>query len=210
MNIKSLKKTINSTFKEIFLPIDYGDFERKPLSYVQTHTEQKNFIGYLPEKISLQSFDEYQEFSKLSQELLMSLFSSIGVEYVPEITIYQLEFKTPIEVFENFCHTFGKRRVSNKEESELIYAEQLNQVIFKLKYMDEFREEYTFNSQPIYKALAKGDFNETDKLIKLLKEAYSILENKTLFIEHEVKNNLIKNWHQIKVLNKIKKDIERV
>lgn len=199
MNIKNLKKSIKSTFKEIFLPIDYGDFDRKPLPYLPTHTQKKYFIGYLPDEPMIQSFDQYQKFSQLSEELLISLFASIGVEYLPEITRYELKFKTPIEVFKSFCRTFG-----TKEDAEVIDAQQLNQVIFKLKHMDQFREKYAFNSQPIYKALAKGDFNEADKLLITLKKAYTVLENASLSVDNEQINNIIKNWHQEKVLKQIK------
>lgn len=199
MNIKNFKRSIQSTFKEIFLPIDYGDFDRKPLAYLPTHTQKNYFVGYLPDESMIQSLDEYQKFPQLSQELLISLFASIGVEYLPEITYHQLKSKTPIEVFKNFCRTFG-----TKEDAELIDAKQLNQVILKLKHMDEFRKKYAFNSQPIYKALAKGDFNEVDNLLIILKKAYTVLDNGILFIEQDQINNLIKNWYQPKVLNKIK------
>lgn len=155
--------------KELFTSVDYGDAHRPPLAYISTQTKQPPFRGILPQEVLMQPIKTYQAFPRLSKELLVSLFSDIGVHYVPEIALYELQEKRPIEVFQNFVMTFGIE--DRHSERAIISAEILNRVIAQLKKMDSLREESLFDSKPIYKLLAKHEF---DKASEILDELISI------------------------------------
>jgi len=169
LNLDNLKKSMKLALKERFSSIKYGDEHRIPTVYIATHTDKAPFVGTLPKDISMQSEESYREFPKLSNTLLVELFSEIGVEYVPEICIYQLKNSRPIEVFQNFVMSFGISIDDRLEEREIIDADILNQVIFSLKKMDTLRKESMFDSRPIYKLLAHHEFTKVDKMIDKLK-----------------------------------------
>ncbi len=160
MPFTNLKKSIKKHVKAILNDIKYGDETRKPLAYVPTYSTQVSTSFTFPTNKKVESFKSTCLFPKLSKEILINLFASIGVTYVPEITIYYLKEKTPFEIFENFCMTFGA-----DEEGE-VDAHRLNKVIRYLQKMDAIRERDPFNSKAIYTALANKDFEKADKLIE--------------------------------------------
>ena len=149
--------------KELFTSIDYGDAHRVPLSYIATQTSSLTFRGVLPKEISMQSKQTYHEFPKLSQALLVTLFADIGVYYVPEVTLYELQVKRPIEAFQDFVMTFGIE--DRRSEQPIICAKKLNQVIAHLKKMDTLREQNIFDSKPIYILLAKHEFTKASEIL---------------------------------------------
>jgi hypothetical protein len=155
--------------KETFSSIQYGDEYRTPTDYIQTHTKKKPFIGTIPKEIEMQSTKTYQEFPLLSQRLLVQLFSDIGVDYVPEICIYQLKKRRPIEVFVDFVISFGITIEHRLDEIEIIDANVLNRVISSLQTMDEIRRDSMVDSKPIYKLLVHQEFDKVDKIIDNLK-----------------------------------------
>ena len=169
MNLNNLKQNIKIAVKELFTSIDYGDAHRPPLAYISTQTKQVPFRGILPQEVLMQPIKTYQAFPRFSKELLVSLFADIGVHYVPEVALYELQEKRPIEVFQDFVLTFG--REDRDGERPIINAKKLNQVIAQLKKMDSLREESLFDSKPIYKLLAKHEF---DKASEILDELISI------------------------------------
>ena len=140
--------------------VKYGDEERKPLAYIPTYSTQVSMPFTFPEKSTTEPFKSSSLFPKLSQEILIDLFKSIGVVSVPEITIYYLKEKTPFEIFENFCMTFGA------DEEGIVDVNRLNNVIHYLQKMDALREKNPFNSKAIYTALANNDFEKADKLLE--------------------------------------------
>jgi len=156
---KSLKKS----FKKIINCIDYGDEHRLPLSYLETYSKRPSSYYELPKELEDKPFEYYQTFPKLSIEILVALFSSIGVRYVPEVTVYELETKTPRKAFEDFCRTFG-------EEEGLINSFVLNRIIGRLRRMDALRSDEAFDSRPVYAALAKGNLDEVDRLLSEMKK----------------------------------------
>jgi len=101
----------------------------------------------------------FQSFTKN----IIALFSSIGVRYVPEVTIYELGHKTPRKAFEDFCMTFG-------EDDDVVNSFNLNRVIGRLQTMDKLRKDEPYDSRPIYDALASMNLEETDRLIDEMKK----------------------------------------
>ena len=175
---------------------NYGDYGRTPYSYLKTNTTQKFFFGSLPPNLSSSSCTSYQNFPKLSQQLLRELFANIGVEYVPEIAFYQLNTQTPFEVFENFCTAFSRN-------STKIDASEINDVILKLKEMDGFRDIYALNSKPIYYQLSFLNFDKASELITQMREIIEELELTTDDTTEEMikaKENLIQKWDSSVVL----------
>ena len=140
--------------------VKYGDEARKPLAYIPTYSTQASMHFTFPTDMIMESFKNTSDFPKLSKEILIDLFKSIGVVLVPEITIYYLKEKTPFEIFENFCKTFGA------DEEGVVDVHRLNKVIRYLQKMDALREKNPFNSKAIYTALADKDFEKADKLIE--------------------------------------------
>lgn len=140
--------------------VKYGDNNRKPLTYIPTYSTQIPMHFTFPIDIKMESFKNTSNFPLLSKEILIELFKSIGVLSVPEITLYYLKEKTPFEIFENFCITFGA------DEERNVDVDRLNNVIRYLEKMDTLREKNPFNSKDIYTALADNDFEKADKLIE--------------------------------------------
>ncbi|NEW60282.1 hypothetical protein GSY74_03210 [Sulfurovum sp. bin170] len=168
MNLDHLKKSMKLALRERFSSIKYGDDHRRPSVYISTHTDKAPFIGTLPKDIAMQSEKSYQEFPKLSKRLLVELFSGIGVEYVPEICIYQLKKSRPIEIFQDFVMSFGISVENRLEQIDILDADILNRVVFSLKRMDDLRREHIFDSRPIYKLLAQHEFEKAEKMIENL------------------------------------------
>ena len=169
MNIEYFKKSVKLALKETFSSIQYGDEYRTPTTYIPTHTNNDPFVGTFPKEIEMQSEKVYQEFPLLSKELLIELFSGIGVEYVPEICIYQLKKRRPIEIFVDFVMSFGISIENRLDEIEIIDANVLNQVISHLQKMDEIRRDSIADSKPIYKLLVHQEFAKVDEMIDNLK-----------------------------------------
>ncbi len=155
MSFQSLKKSI----KKILNGLKYGDEHRQPLVYLKTYTQKPSCYYELPENSMDEPLESYKAFPKLSKEILISLFSGIGVHYVPEIVLYELGTKTPQKAFTDFCITFGM------EENEMINSSLLNQVIAILIEMDKLRSKKVFDSRPIYRALTERNFEEAQVLI---------------------------------------------
>ena len=170
MNIDHLKKSVKLALRETFSTIKYGDNYRTPNSYIATPKNSPPFVGTLPKNISMQSISSYQEFPQLSKELLIELFTEIGVGYVPEICLYQLKEKRPIEVFQSFVLNFGVTMEDRLEQRETIDANILNRVILILKRMDKYREDNLFDSRGVHKLLAQHQFTEAEKMIDRLKK----------------------------------------
>jgi len=161
---QSLKKSLKTNFKNILYHLKYGNNQRLPLIYLKTYSSKQPSYYTLPHDHKDEPLSSYKSFPKLSQEILIALFSSIGVEYVPEVVLYELTIKTPQKAFRDFCITFGE------EENGLINSYLLNQVIERLKEMDDLRTKIPFDSREIYKALAYTDLEKADELIKQMKE----------------------------------------
>jgi len=157
---ENLKKSIKKHVTAIFNDVKYGDESRKPLAYTPTYSTEVSITFTFPIDITKDSFRDTSSFPKLSREILINLFKSIGVLFVPEITLYYLKEKTPFEIFENFCITFGSDGDRNVD------VRRLNKVISYLQKMDALREKKVFNSRDIYTALANEDFEKADKLIE--------------------------------------------
>ena len=156
MSFQSFKKSI----KKILHSIKYGDEHRLPLVYLKTDTNKpSSYYSFPPNDILDEPLSSYREFPKLSKEILLSLFSSIGVYYVPEIALFELNSKTPQNSFKDFCLTFGLK------DDNLIDSSLLNRVIKHLIEMDTIRRDNLFDSRPIYRALANRDFEEVNRLI---------------------------------------------
>lgn len=166
MNIEYLKKSVKLALKEKFIGIKYGDDYRQPLHYIATYTTSARFNGRLPKNISMQSTNSYHNFPKLSKELLVELFSYIGVKYVPEICLHQLQKRRPIEIFVDFVMSFGITMEHRLEEIEIVDSDILNRVIMNLKNMDEIRREKMSDSRPIYRLLAQHEFDKAEKIIE--------------------------------------------
>jgi hypothetical protein len=160
---ESFTKSVKKNFKKILHGIKYGDEHRLPFVYIKTNSTKPSTYYEFPKEIEDKLFDYYQTFPKLSKEILVALFSSIGVRYVPEVTIYELQTKTPRKAFEDFCMTFG-------EEDGLVNSFVLNRVIGRLRKMDNLRSKKAFDSKAIYDALANEDLDEADKLIAQMKK----------------------------------------
>jgi hypothetical protein len=160
---QSFTKSIKKNFNKILNRIKYGDDHRLPLSYLEIYSTQPSSFYELPQEIEDKPFDYYQAFPKLSNEILLALFASIGVRYVPEVTIYELNTKTPRRAFEDFCLNFG-------EEDGLINSFILNRAIGRLREMDALRTIEPYDSRPIYNALANGNLEEVDRLISEMKK----------------------------------------
>jgi len=164
MNMNSLKKSISHTLKKSFTTIKYGDEFRKPLEYRATHTSSPPFIGEFPH---LDEFEVREKlFPQFSKELLIELFSKIGVEYIPEVTLYELEQNDPLEVFYRFVITFGVKVEDRLEQSYYVDATLLNRVIGYLREMDRLRAEESFDSRAIYRLLAHQNFDKVEKILK--------------------------------------------
>ena len=166
MPFDTLRKNIKTHFKNIISQCNYGDNVRLPFVYLKTYSRESSAYYEFPYKIKAEPFESYQSFPKLSEEVLVALFASIGVHWVPEITVCELDEKTPLKSFQDFCMTFG-------EENGLIDIIRLNTIIERLKVMDSYRKQRAFDSRPIYKALSHQNFKEADRLIDEMKEAYS-------------------------------------
>lgn len=206
MNIIEISNTINelgyrvsTAFSRGFgysANFTYGDYGRKPYPYLETNSTQKFFLGSLPPNPSSSSYSSYQDFPKVSQQLLRKLFENIGVKYVPEIALYQLDTQTPFEVFEKFCTTFSRH-------STKIDASEINSVIIRLKKMDSFRDVYALNSRPIYFQLSFFNFDRASELTIQMKE---IIEELKLTADNttkemiEARENLIQHWDSPVVL----------
>jgi hypothetical protein len=169
---QSLKKNLKTNFKKILYHLKYGDNQRLPLIYLKTYSMKKPSYYELPHEYKDVPLTHYKSFPKLSQEILISLFSSVGVKYVPEVALYELKTKTPQKSFRDFCITFGE------DENGLINSYFLNQVIERLKEMDTLRTNIPFDSREIYKALAYANLEKADRLIKQMKEIKN--ENKRI------------------------------
>ena len=102
-------------------------------------------------------------------EVYKDRFADIGVDYVPEICIYQLKKRRPIEIFVDFVMSFGITVENRLEELETINADSLNIVISYLQRMDEMRRDSMADSRPIYRLLAHHDFTKVDEMIDNLK-----------------------------------------
>lgn len=163
MPFENLKKSVTKRFKALLNDIKYGDDYRLPLAYVPTHSTEIAMNFFFPNDNTFDSFQKYEEFPKLSEEILIALFNKIGVRFVPEITRFYLKEKSPFEIFENFSLKFGA------DEEERVDVNRLNKVIQYLKEMDALREEIPFNSKPIYTALSEKNFNKADELIKKMR-----------------------------------------
>jgi hypothetical protein len=157
---ENLKKSIKKHVKAMLNDVKYGDEARKPLAYIPTYSTQASMHFTFPTDMKMESFKNTSDFPKLSREILIDLFKSIGVLFVPEITLYYLKEKTAFEIFENFCMTFGA------DEEGVVDVHRLNKVIRYLQKMDALREKNPFNSKAIYTALAHKDFEKADKLIE--------------------------------------------
>ncbi len=213
LNLTNLKKTMNLAIKDIFMGISYGDGERLPLDYLETHTTQTPIKAILPSDITMHSKESYQEFPQLSKELLIRLFSEIGVEYVPEVALYQLKHKRPIEIFQEFVGSFGISVENRLNQKEVVDADILNSVIAFLRKMDAFRGVYPFNSKPIYKLLAQHEFEKVEGLIVELKENSLQLnqllqEHKNSSLQKEIKTVFIENWHKPRAISNLIKRIK--
>lgn len=206
MSLKSFKKSLKKHFKSILNDIKYGDVHRLPLAYIPTHTPHPTSLYTLPTDNSKQEpFSSYQTFPELSKEVLVELFATIGIEYVPEICLYYLKEKTPFEVFENFCLTFAL-------EDEVINGYRLNEVVMRLHKMDQYRTIYPFNSKPIYTALIRYEFMKADRLIEQLALSEKSLNAWTEQnpIEEEMKKLLLERWESIKnIEQQLKKRMNR-
>jgi len=144
----------------------YGDNQRLPLVYLPTYTSQTTFYYEFPKELPLQPFEYYQSFPKLSEEILLALFASIGVAYVPEVCLYQLNQKSPFDIFDNFCRAFGE------EENEKINSLLLNDIIVRLKRMDSFRQQEPLDSREVYKALIDSNLEKADRLIDEMRDEH--------------------------------------
>lgn len=185
----------NSTYS------DYGDYGRVPYSYIPTNTGKKFFVGSLSHLPEGSSYTSYQDFPKVSKQLLKELFASIGVEYVPEITLYQLDTKTPFESFEKFCKTFSQSPTK-------IDASEINDVVLKLKEMDALRGTYALNSKPIYSQLSLLNFDKANEKIELMSKVVEELElttdDKSQELD-EAKETLIQKWDSPVVLEEFRR-----
>ena len=164
MPFHSLSKSLKKNFKKILNSVKYGDDHRLPLVYLVTNSTKLASLYELPEENFDEPFSTYQNFPKLSQEILLSLFSSIGVKYVPEVALFELRRKTPQKSFRNFCTTFGE------VEEGVISSVMLNETIQRLQKMDRLRQQVAFDSRPIYKALSDNNFVEANRLIDKMKK----------------------------------------
>jgi hypothetical protein len=162
MPFESLSKRLKKNFKNIISGVNYGDDHRLPLVYLETYSTQPSSYYAFPKEIKDKPLAYYQTFPKLSVEILVALFSAIGVRYVPEITLAQLETKTPRRAFEDFCMTFG-------EEEGLINSFVLNRIIGRLQKMDGLRTQEPFDSRAVYRALSYRDLEEVDRLIGVMR-----------------------------------------
>lgn len=175
----------------------YGDNGRIPNEYLKTYTTQSPFVGYLPSMKEEIGIQDYQKFPQLSQQLLRKLFANIGVVYVPEILLFELNKKSPYEVFKNFCTTFSRK-------PSKVDAHDLNEVILKLKEMDKVRVNYPLNSQPIYFQLSLFNFERANTLIELMQEMIFLLkqlETSNPELYDRVYNEFILSWNSSKRLN---------
>ena len=179
-----------------FVHSDYGDYGRTPYPYLKTNTTRKFFKGSLPPNPNNSVYASYQNFPKVSQQLLRELFANIGVEYVPEIALYQLNTQTPFEVFENFCKSFSRNDTK-------IDASEINNVIVRLRKMDSLRDIYALNSKPIYAQLHFFNFDRASELTIQMKEIIEELKltaNDTTEEMNEARENLIQYWDSPVVL----------
>jgi hypothetical protein len=204
---------MNLAIKDIFGGGSYGDAHRLPLDYVATHTQQAPIKSRLPSDISMHSKARYQQFPQLSKELLVRLFCEIGVKYVPEVALYQLQERRPIEIFQEFVTSFGISVEDRVNKREIIDTDILNLVILSLKKMDALREVYPFDSKPIYKLLAQQEFEKVETLIMELKG--NALRLRKLLSQHkdelrqrEIKMVFIESWHKLKPISNLIKRIK--
>jgi hypothetical protein len=161
---QSLTKNLKKNFRKILSTVKYGDEQRFPLVYLETYTTKPSCYYSLPNDTMDEPLASYKYFPKLSEEILVSFFSSIGVHYVPEIVLYELAIKTPKMAFEDFCITFGR------DDNEMIDSSILNKSIALLMEMDRLRLDKLFDSRPIYRALAYQNLEEAGRLITEMKQ----------------------------------------
>jgi hypothetical protein len=162
--IEHLAKSLKLIIKEQISGINYGDSHRKPYAYLPTYTNTPPYRGQLPWLSS--SCDVDPSFPHLYRELLIDLFGAIGVEYLPEVCLYELESRAPLEVFYAFVLRFGILVEDRLEERQIIDAEVLNRVIGYLMWMDRLRLERLFDSKEIYKLLSQQKFEKVEKILK--------------------------------------------
>jgi len=200
----ALKQNIKVHFKTIIKGVKYGDSSRLPLDYIKTHTSSEASLYRFPKDAKDEPLEYYQEFPKLSETILLSLFSSIGVIYLPEVTRFELKEKRPMKIFETFVFIFGS-------EGDTIDSHQLNRVIDRLKKMDSLREQYPLNSEPVYKALMYREIEKADSLIEQMREALSLMKELIdSYPTHkvEIEERFVKEWNNPKILQQLKKRID--
>jgi len=166
--IEHLKKSMKLMLKENFGRLRYGDDSRTPYDYIPTGTTKNPKRVILPDDISMKLKEsKLEQFPKLSEALLLSLFSDIGVLYLPEICLYKLrENSNPLEVFYDFVVTFGVSMENRLQERYIVDIKMLNRVIGYLQKMDALRKEEMFDSRPIYRLLAQQKFEKVEKILK--------------------------------------------
>ncbi|CAA6804634.1 MAG: Unknown protein [uncultured Sulfurovum sp.] len=164
MPFQTFSKSLKKNFKKIISRIKYGDDHRLPLAYLETYSRKPSSTYELPQEIEDKPLEYYKAFPQLSKEILVAFFGSIGVRYVPEVTMYELAFKTPRRSFEDFCITFA-------EDEGLIDSFVLNRIIGRLRQMDGLRSEEAFDSRPVYTALENGNLEEVDRLLTEMKKS---------------------------------------
>ncbi len=166
MNIEHLKKSMKLLLKEKLNSLKYGDSHRVPYPYIATQSSQPPFRGVLPASLPSQDQNIHTLFPNLSKELLLELFSAVGVVYLPEICFHELDTREPLEIFYDFVMNFGVKIEDKLEEQYIMDARLLNQVIEYLRVMDKLRQEELFDSRPIYKLLAQQNFEKVEMLLK--------------------------------------------
>ena len=204
MPFTALKQNLKVHFKTIVKGVKYGDSGRLPLDYIKIHGSSKASLYRFPKDVKDEPFEYYQAFPKLSETILLSLFSSIGVIYLPEVARFELKEKRPLKIFENFVLTFGA-------EGNEIDSHQLNRAIERMKKMDLLREKYPLNSEPIYKALIYKDIEKADDLIEQMREALRLMiELIDSYPKHkvEIEERFVKEWYNPKILQQLKKRID--
>ena len=166
MNIKHLKKSVKRLLVEKLKTLNYGDHHRLPISYVPTKTKASPFYGQLPRYRPFKSDLLVADFPKLSRILLIELFAHIGVKYVPEICLYQLDKRDPLDVFYDFVMNFGVHLEDRLEARYVVDGVLLNRVIDYLQEMDRLRIQRIFDSHPIYRLLALQKFDKVEALLE--------------------------------------------
>ena len=166
MNIEHLKKSMKLLLKEKLSLLKYGDNHRVPYPYIATESSRSPFKGVFPSTLPSQDQNIHTLFPNLAKELLLELFSEVGVVYLPEICFHELDEREPLEIFHDFAMGFGVKMEDKLEERYIMDVTLLNQVIEYLRVMDKLRQEKLFDSRPIYKLLAQHNFEKVEKLLK--------------------------------------------